>query len=97
VAATNASAQAVNDALAAPSGLAANLPAQTPSAMRLARLPDYFPEWKEAGSDEAAFLGAQIAAKMVFVIDQSAGGGKGYMTRNDYNEQGPGGVHEFSM
>jgi len=97
VAATNASAQAVNEALAVPSGLAANLPAQTPSAMRLARLPDYFPEWKEAGSDEAAFLGAQIAAKMVFVIDQSAGGGKGYMTRNDYNEQGPGGVHEFSM
>lgn len=104
VAATSANAQAVSDALASqsqhnhnPAMLSANLPPQTPSSIRLARLPEYFPEWKEVGSDEAAFLGAQIAAKMVFVVDQSQAGGRGYMTRSDYNEQGPGGIHEFSM
>ena len=63
----------------------------------MAKLPEYFPEWKEVGSEEAVFLGAQVAAKMVFVVDGSVGQGRGWMSRGDYNEQGPSGVHEFSM
>lgn len=68
---------------------------QTPTSIKMAKPPDYFPEWKEAGYDEAAFLGAQVAAKVLFVVDQ--GISKGYMTRPDYNEQGPTGIHDFSM
>lgn len=70
--------------------------AQTPTSIRLAKLPDYFPEWKDAGSEEASFLGAQVAAKMLFVIDQG-GAGKGYMSRTDYNEQGPSGIHDYTL
>lgn len=84
----------------APDGMSAptiHLAAQTPTSIRMAKLPEYFPEWKEVGSEEAAFLGAQVAAKMVFVVDGSVGQGRGWMSRGDYNEQGPGGVHEFSM
>jgi actin-related protein 9 len=56
---------------------------------------DYFPEWKEVGFEEAHFLGAQVAAKIIFVIDQ--GLSKGFMTRTEYNELGPQGIHEFAM
>jgi actin-related protein 9 len=57
--------------------------------------PEYFPEWKDVGYDEAAFLGAQVGAKVLFIVDQ--GMSKGYMTRPDYNEQGPTGIHEYSL
>ena len=42
-------------------------------------MPEYFPEWKEFGMEEASFLGAQVAAKVVFVVDQRLS--KGYMSR----------------
>ena len=58
-------------------------------------MPEYFPEWKEFGTEEAAFLGAQVAAKVVFVVDQ--GQSKGFMSRTEYNELGPQGVHEFCL
>ncbi|KAK1090612.1 Actin-like protein arp9, partial [Friedmanniomyces endolithicus] len=51
--------------------------AQTPTSVKLAKIPEYFPEWKEVGYDEAAFLGAQVAARVLFVVD--AGASKGYM------------------
>ncbi|WPG99460.1 Hypothetical protein R9X50_00227400 [Acrodontium crateriforme] len=66
--------------------------AQTPTNIREAKVPEYFPEWKEVGFDEATFLGAQVAAKVLFVVD--GGVSKGYMTRTDYNDQGPMGIHE---
>jgi actin-related protein 9 len=68
---------------------------QSPSSIKLVKMPDYFPEWKEAGFEEAGFLGAQIAAKVIFVVDQ--GQTKGYMTRADYNEMGPSGIHDISL
>lgn len=68
---------------------------QTPTSMKLAKIPEYFPEWKDVGYEEASFLGAQVAAKVVFMVDQ--GLSKGYMTRTDYNEQGPQGIHDCSM
>lgn len=68
---------------------------QTPTSIKFVKPPEYFPEWKDVGYDEAAFLGAQVAAKVIFVVDQ--GQSKGYMTRPDYNDQGPQGIHDYSL
>lgn len=67
---------------------------QTPTSIKLVKFPEYFPEWKEVGYDEAAFLGAQVAAKVLYVNDSSGGG---YMTRTTYNDQGPTAIHEVAM
>ncbi len=45
--------------------------------------------------EEAGFLGAQVAAKVVFVVDQ--GISKGFMSRTEYNELGPQGIHESCL
>ncbi|RPB23432.1 actin-like ATPase domain-containing protein [Terfezia boudieri ATCC MYA-4762] len=63
----------------------------SPMNMKFAKAPEYFPEWKDVGFEEAAFLGAQVAAKVVFVVDQ--GINRGFLSRMEYNDLGPGGVH----
>ncbi|KAM3421015.1 hypothetical protein BST61_g1439 [Cercospora zeina] len=68
---------------------------QTPTSIKTAKIPEYFPEWKEVGYEEATFLGAQVAGKLLFIVD--GGSSKGYMTRTDYNEQGPSGIHDVRM
>ena len=71
---------------------------QSPTAMKTVKAPDYFPEWKDpsvAGMEEASFLGAQVAAKVVFIVDQ--GISKGFLTRSEYNELGPEGIHSCAM
>ena len=68
---------------------------QTPTSMKILKPPEYFPEFKEHGMEEAAFLGAQVAAKALFVVDQ--GTSKGFLTRSEYNELGPGGIHETTL
>lgn len=71
---------------------------QTPTTMKTVKAPEYFPEWKvpgAAGMEDAAFLGAQVAAKVVFIVDQ--GMSKGFLTRSEYNELGPEGIHGCSM
>ncbi|KAI9820363.1 MAG: Actin-like protein arp9 (SWI/SNF complex component arp9) [Pycnora praestabilis] len=68
---------------------------QTPTSIKVLKIPEYFPEWKDVGYDEAAFLGAQVAAKVVFVVDQ--GLSKGFMTRVEYNDLGPQGIHESCL
>ncbi|KAL6718237.1 Actin-like protein arp9 [Lecanora helva] len=40
--------------------------AQTPTSIKLLKMPEYFPEWKEVGMEEAGFLGAQVAAKVFY-------------------------------
>ncbi|KAF2086569.1 hypothetical protein K490DRAFT_74201 [Saccharata proteae CBS 121410] len=67
---------------------------QTPTSMKLVKAPEYFPEWKDVGLEEAGFLGAQVAAKVLFVVETL---GQGYMTRSDYNEQGPPGIREVML
>jgi actin-related protein 9 len=47
------------------------------------------------GIEEATFLGAQMAARVVFVLDQ--GLSKGFMTRIEYNENGPSAIHEYYL
>ncbi|KAK5439296.1 Actin-like protein arp9 [Exophiala xenobiotica] len=71
---------------------------QSPTSIKTVKAPDYFPEWKDpsvSGMEEAAFLGAQVAAKVVFIVDQ--GNSKGFLTRTEYNELGPGGIHECAL
>jgi len=71
---------------------------QTPTSIRTVKPPEYFPEWKEAanaGMEEATFLGAQVAAKTIFVVD--GGVSKGFLTRAEYNNWGPAGIHEYAM
>ncbi|KKY14734.1 putative chromatin remodeling complex subunit [Diplodia seriata] len=68
---------------------------QSPTSIKLVKAPEYFPEWKDVGMDEAVFLGAQVAAKVLFIVDQ--GLGQGYMTRTDYNDQGPSGIRDVCM
>lgn len=69
---------------------------QTPTSIKFARMPEYFPEWKEVGYEEGVFLGGQVAARVLFISDQ-ANNNKGYMTRTDYNEMGPTGISEFRI
>jgi len=67
---------------------------QTPTSVKWAKSMDYFPEWKEAGCwEEAHFLGAQVAAKILFV--SAPGDAKTFMSRMDYNELGPAGIHSI--
>jgi actin-related protein 9 len=68
---------------------------QSPMSIKYGKVPDYFPEWKEVGYDEAMFLGGQVAAKVAFITD--AAPTKSYMTRTDFNEQGPQGIHDYSL
>jgi actin-related protein 9 len=66
---------------------------QTPTSARYARMGEYFPEWKDLGYETAQFLGAQIMAKVLYVVDQ--GQSKAFMTRTDYNELGPSAIGDF--
>ncbi|CCF59939.1 hypothetical protein KAFR_0I01580 [Kazachstania africana CBS 2517] len=58
---------------------------QIPSIIRLAKYPEYFPEWKKQGYAEIAFLGAQVVSKQIFTHSRDAF----YITREKYNEFGP--------
>ncbi|TGO09589.1 hypothetical protein BTUL_0160g00050 [Botrytis tulipae] len=63
---------------------------QSPTSIKLATPPGYFPEWKTY--EEAVFLGSQVAAKVIFVVDQ--GLSKGFLSRVDFNEEGPTAIHQ---
>ncbi|KAI9669372.1 MAG: Actin-like protein arp9 (SWI/SNF complex component arp9) [Alyxoria varia] len=130
------------------SGPLAHNEKQTPTSIRLAQMPNYFPEFKAAdagtstamptmtassgatagmapqpgsaglggsantatgssgvntatsvgaGEAEAVFLGAQVAAKTIFIANSGTGVDKGYVSRNDYNENGPQVVGDFML
>jgi actin-related protein 9 len=71
---------------------------QTPTSIKTVKPPEYFPEWKDpgvSGMEEAGFLGAQVAAKVLFVVD--GGISKGFLTRGEYNDMGPAGIHDCAM
>jgi hypothetical protein len=56
---------------------------QTPTSIKALKTPDYFPEFKAEGWEEAVFLGAQVAARVIFVMDQGSGG---FMTRSQVRD-----------
>lgn len=71
---------------------------QSPTSIKTVKPPEYFPQWKNpavAGMEEASFLGAQVAAKVVFIVD--SGNSKGFLSRSEYNELGPSGIHDCAM
>lgn len=87
---------AANNAALAAAGqhhLSIPQPNQGPTSIKVAKIPEYFPEWKDHGFDECMFLGAQLGAKIYFVTDQGAS--KGFVTRADYNSQGPQAIHNI--
>lgn len=63
---------------------------QSPTSIKVAGPPSYFPEWKQY--EEAVFLGSQVAAKVIFVVDQ--GLSKGFLSRVEFNEEGPTAIHQ---
>ena len=63
---------------------------QSPTSIKVASPPSYFPEWKQY--EEAVFLGSQVAAKVIFVVDQ--GLSKGFLSRVEFNEEGPTAIHQ---
>lgn len=58
---------------------------QAPTSMRLAKMSEYFSEWKGSKLERAAFLGAQIGAKQIFGTNIEGA----YISRQEYNEVGP--------
>ncbi|KAG4031281.1 hypothetical protein MFRU_009g00710 [Monilinia fructicola] len=66
---------------------------QSPTSIKVATPPGYFPEWKTY--EEAVFLGSQVAAKVIFVVDQ--GLSKGFLSRVDFNEEGPTAIHQVGL
>jgi actin-related protein 9 len=63
---------------------------QSPTSIKIASPPAYFSEWKSY--EEAVFLGSQVAAKVIFVTDQ--GLSKGFLSRVEFNEEGPSAIHQ---
>lgn len=64
---------------------------QVPTQIRAAKMPEYFPEWKNYGWQEASFLGAEIAAKQIFsgVMEGT------FVSRSDYNAIGPSAIWDL--
>lgn len=66
---------------------------QVPTSIRLAKYPDYFPEWKKPketnGSwEDIYFLGAQIYAKQIFGANSNSNG-ELFVDNDNYEEKGP--------
>lgn len=70
-------------------------PTQVPTSIKMIKNPEYFPEFKEVGFEEMAFLGTQVCAKVIFILDPGPAGMRFYVSRNEWNEMGPGGVAEY--
>jgi actin-related protein 9 len=71
---------------------------QGPTSIKVSRVPEYFSEWKDqyaAPMEEAAFIGAQTAAKCIFIVDQGAT--QCFLTRGAFNEVGPVGIHDIFL
>ncbi|QLL34236.1 hypothetical protein HG536_0G00930 [Torulaspora globosa] len=63
---------------------------QAPSVIKLAKNPEYFPEWKKNGYSKIAFLGAQIVSKQIFTHSKDTF----YMTKDKYDTKGPAALWE---
>ncbi|CAG8974802.1 hypothetical protein HYALB_00000415 [Hymenoscyphus albidus] len=97
IAATTASNSALNPGLSQNGSNPANTHSshsQTPTAIKFATPPTYFPEWKEYY--DVDFLGSCIAAKTIFgaPVDQVKGY---YVTRSDFNRDGPKSIHDIGL
>jgi actin-related protein 9 len=96
LAATTASNPALNPSMSVASfsgtnGHTHSSHSQSPTSIKVASPPGYFPEWKSY--EEAVFLGSQVAAKIIFVVDQ--GVSKGFLSRVEFNDEGPSAIHQM--
>lgn len=66
---------------------------QSPTSIRPAKLPEYFPEWKGRGWEDSVILGAQIAARPIFTgsVENT------FVSKNDYNEVGPTAIWDIGV
>ncbi|KAI1322285.1 actin-like ATPase domain-containing protein [Xylariaceae sp. FL0255] len=75
--------------------------AQTPTSIKLAALPGYLAEWTKNGFEEAMFLGAMIAGRIVYTVHMDAQSAEAQrqssLHRVDYNEMGPKGIRTHNM
>lgn len=74
---------------------------QVPTAIRTAKHPDYFPEWKQpkekGGSwEDVYFLGAEIYAKQIFGGNSNQGG-ELFLDADGYEERGPQGIWDATI
>ncbi|CUM54971.1 unnamed protein product [Debaryomyces tyrocola] len=74
---------------------------QVPTAIRTAKHPDYFPEWKQpkekGGSwEDVYFLGAEIYAKQIFGGNSNQGG-ELFLDADGYEEKGPQGIWDATI
>ena len=71
---------------------------QAPTSIKIATSREHFPEWKDpkhSGMEEADFLGLQMAGRIVYVAPPP--GEKNFMTRAEFNDQGPSTIHEYAL
>lgn len=66
---------------------------QAPTVIKLAKYPEYFPEWKKHGYAEIPFLGAQIVTKQVFGHSNE----NFYVTREKYEKKGPAAIWDVAF
>lgn len=66
---------------------------QVPNSIKLAKYPEYFPNWKKCGYAEIPFLGAQILAKQIFTHSRDVL----YITRERYEEVGPSCIWDIQL
>lgn len=66
---------------------------QVPNSIKLAKYPEYFPNWKKHGYAEIPFLGAQIVAKQIFTHSRDVL----YVTREKYEEVGPSCIWDIQL
>lgn len=74
---------------------------QVPSTIKMAKLPDYFPEWKrpkdKGGSwADVYFLGGEIYAKQIFGANSNHGGDS-FLDSEIYEERGPQAIWDVCL
>lgn len=75
--------------------------AQVPSSIKMAKLPEYFPEWKrpkEKGGSwaDVYFLGGEIYAKQIFGANSNHGGDS-FLDSEIYEERGPQAIWDVCL
>ncbi|KAK7956819.1 Chromatin remodeling complex subunit [Apiospora aurea] len=75
--------------------------AQTPTSIKLAQLPNYLQDWSKAGYEEAHFLGALVAGRLVYCVhpgnDMQDAQRLSSLSRVDYNEHGPKAIRKHCL
>lgn len=66
---------------------------QVPTIIKLAKYPDYFPNWKKNRFAEITFLGGQVVSKQVFTHTRETL----YITKENYDEMGPSCIWEMDF